>query len=372
MGSRGLIFFLLFLILAPACVEPYEFVVENKGPALVVEGFLSDVSYNESVAFPSDGRYFSISLRYAGDVVNGKDLAVPTAAVSLRSESGEQWKYTESSSEAGKYELQVADFEAVLGKAYKLRIELPNEEIYESNWERLPMPQLAPMGAINFEEVERQEYVMLAGVKEVRTVKGINVYINLPENVSGSPAFYRWKFSPTWTYSAPLADEGDTYYKCWATSSNYLSEYALQEDNTGGYRKPLFFIETIKNERIFERFSLLVTQQIMSEEFFYFWKEMKERAEGEALLDTPPYNLQTNLQAITGKRRVSGYFGVVQEQASRWYFSKAELSYWVENTLRADCEVKYGPPWDPPAADCFNCEDYINGKASILAPAWWR
>ena len=360
----------LFAVFCLACVEPYEFAVENRQATLVVEGYISDASYKKSTNFPADGRYFTVLLRYAGAVVNATNQVVPHASVSLQSDRGEIWEYTESVDEPGKYLLYYEDFEAVQGRAYKLKIKLPNEETYESEWETLPSA-VAPMGSIGFEEVERQVYKVQAGEQAVRWVKGVRVYIGLPEIDSGSAAFYRWNFDPDWIYIAPLAASTDPNYKCWVTSKNYLSNYTLQKDNMGGYRKELAFIETIRNERIFEKLSILVTQQAMSEGFFQFWKEMKERAEGEVLLDIPPYNLQTNIRNTGGAGKASGYFGVVREQASRWYFSKEELSYWVDNPLKADCLVVYKPD-DPPAPPCLNCQDYMFGEATTVAPSWWR
>jgi hypothetical protein len=139
----------------------------------------------------------------------------------------------------------------------------------------------------------------------------------------------------------------------------------LLKANRGGIKQDLLFMEVIRNERIFECFSLLIIQQVLSEDYFYFWKEMKDSYEG-ALFDVPPYNLQTNIHAINGNRKVAGYFGVVEEQATRWYFSKEELSYWVENTLKPDCLG------DPPSPQCTNCQEYINGEAISQFPAWWR
>lgn len=123
---RSLIFFVA--VLCFACVGSYEFTETRKQQGLVVEGYLSDVSYNEPVNFPSDGRYFTVSLRYTSDVNNSKDEMAPKASVSLLSDTGEEWEYSESLREPGKYVLRLPDFEAEGGKAYKLHIELANEE----------------------------------------------------------------------------------------------------------------------------------------------------------------------------------------------------------------------------------------------------
>jgi hypothetical protein len=359
---------ILVLVMCFSCIEPYEFVIEEDEPALVVEGYISNVSYDETVQYPSDGRYFAVKLGYTSDVTNRRGIVAANAIVHLEDETGRQWAYTELADEPGKYLLLWKDFEAVAGRKYKLKITLPNEETYESEWETLPPP--APMGDIGFTEVEKQVYQMEAGEQVVVTIRGVNVYVEVPEQDREKPVYYRWDFDPTWIYIAPLARSSEPDYKCWASNNNYLSNYVLQMDNRGGYRKELFFMEVDRNERVFEELSVLVVQQSVSEAYYYFWKEMQEQVESGGLFETPPYNLQTNLKAVGNDRKVSGYFGVVNEEANRWYFNKEELSYNVQNTLRADCEVVYGP--GGPAPSCLSCLSYTRGEATNIEPEWWK
>lgn len=94
---------------------------------------------------------------------------------------------------------------------------------------------------------------------------------------------------------------------------------------------------------------------------------MQEQNESSQLIDKPPYNLDTNFQSLNGEKRVSGYFGVVHEQAKRWYFDKKDLSYFVENTLQKDCTV----PFQDKAPECFDCREYSFGITSNVKPSWW-
>ena len=86
----------LLVVCAVGCVEPYEFVIENNEPALVIEAFLSDKSFNETLDYPSDGRYFSVKLTTTTDVTNVRPLPVKSAQVQLVNDRGEVWQYTES------------------------------------------------------------------------------------------------------------------------------------------------------------------------------------------------------------------------------------------------------------------------------------
>ena len=358
-------FTLLFII--AGCIEPYEFVVRNQSPSLVVEAYLSDKSFNETLGYPSDGRYFTVKLSETGDVTNSRPRPVTGAVIELEVSNGELLVYTETA--GGVYKLMNADFKARHGLQYRLRI-YQNEDTYESAWEALPDTEIPAMGEIEFTEKESQLYVMESKKWVLRERQVAQVNVQVPKNTTGEQIFYRWTYAPMWIYVAPLISQNDSVYKCWATDPNYIPSYALQVDQSGQYKKELFSIPTIRNERIFEKFSVLVTQHAMSEPFYNYWKELQDQNEGGMLMDTPPFNLRTNFTSSTDDRAVSGYFGVTSEQARRWYFDKTQLSYHVENTLRADCLVVYGP--GPPAEECLDCRFYSFGIATTRRPPWWE
>lgn len=363
---KRLRFLLLFLLIA-GCIEPYEFVIRDASPSLVIEAYISDRSFTETLSYPSDGRYFTVKLSETGDVTNSRPKPVNGAIVELESSAGERFVYNPAAD--GLYMLINNDFKAEAGVTYRLRVSLEDETVYESGWEALPDTEVPPMGDISFTEDEKQVYVMEAMQWVLRPKKIFTANIHVTENPSRETIYYRWTYEPMWIYFAPLGSSIDPGYKCWATDKNYLNSYTLQTDRAGGYRKDLFFMPTIRNERIFDQLSVLVLQHATTEPFFSFWNEMQQQNEGSALLDIPPYNLKTNFTSLAGGKRVSGYFGVVKEQAKRWYFSRKDLSYNVVHTLRADCLVDYGP--GGPAPECLDCREYSFGKATTVEPSWW-
>ncbi len=173
-----------------------------------------------------------------------------------------------------------------------------------------------------------------------------------------------------WVYIAPLASVAQAERVCWATNTNYLSKYEIQLDNVGGYVKDLFFMEVPQNERIITDFSMLVRQYTTSEDYYYFWDELREQTNRGSIFDVPPYNLQSNfISTQGGNLRVSGYFGVVEEQAKRWYFNRKDLSYYTEDYLLRICSV---PCRGCPAEECLSCLEYTNGDATNVKPEWWR
>ncbi len=354
-------YFILFWIVI-SCIEPYEFAIKNNEPTLVVEAYISDKSFEETVDYPSDGRYFTVKLTTTGDVTNSRPQPVQEAQVHLANDEDEVWDYTESS--PGVYSLFDDDFKAEAGVRYKLVVMLSDETIIESDWEYLPEVSVPAMGDINFKEEEFQKYIVEANEDVIVNAKGIRTEVTIAENISDQPIYYRWTFVPHWIYIAPFGSRLDV---CWATDPYYIRNYTLLQHNKAGtLNVGLFLLETVRNERFFERFSTLIVQHAMREENYFFWKEMQEQNENGAIFNKPPFNLSTNFHSLTDDRRVSGYFGVVQEQAKRWYFDKSELSYYVENTLQKDCSV----PFQDPAPECFACGAYSNGIV-VSKPDWW-
>jgi len=358
------LFHIIFILLSVSCVEPYQFRIEDTAPALVIEGIITDKSYNESLGFPSDGRFFSIRLTRTGDVINTRPQPVRNATVQLESEL-ESWSYEEK--DDGLYELTDPDFKALPGINYRMRIQT-EETSYTSDWESLPLTDAPPINAINFTETQKSTYIVEAGETVIRERRGIEANVRVPDNTTGSTVYYKWSFSPTWVYRAPLTSVSDAGHVCWVTSETFLADYVLQAHRIGIYSKELFFIETVRNEIIFERLSVLVSQLTLNEDYFYFLSEMKDQLESGGITGKPPFNLNTNFQSSSGER-VIGFFSVANESSSRWYFDRKDLSYNVENTLKADCLVDYN---GPPAPPCLDCRTYQSGLPSTTRPEWWN
>jgi hypothetical protein len=366
------LWFIVILFSFSWCIEPYDFKIINNEPTLVVESYISNKSYLESLDFPSDGRYFEIKLKRTSDVSNIHDQAESNAKVTLLNNLNEEWEYSEAPHGSGRYFLFNNEFKAQKSVQYKLQINLANGESYESSWEMLPETHVQEMGDISFKEVVEQGYVREAGEEIIRDIDGVEIYVNLPENNMDTPLFYRWNFTPIWIYTTtfPPRNPADKNPKCWITNNYYLTNFILQKDNAGGYPQKLTFLKTTGNHRVYKKFSLLITQRIMSEEYFNFWNEMQEQSEKGGLFDTPPSNLKTNFKALNTNNKVSGYFGVVEENATRWYFDINDLSYQVEDDVIELCNISYGPD-GPGGPECYNCIEYPYGDPSSSKPSWW-
>jgi hypothetical protein len=362
--------FILLGMLLTACIEPYDFRVEDVKPTLVVEGFISDASFNDTYAYPSDGRYFSINLSYTNDVINIRGSNVVGAQINIVDDLGGSWSYTEINEDPPRYLLLDDNFKAIEDRSYQLKIKLSNGDSYESEWTGLPEAEVAEIGDIDFIEDESLGLDYISGEEVIRNIQGMRATINLPPNNTEEAIYYKWSYDPTWIYKTPLPTYRlNSVDVCWAKNKLYLNTFDMVEDYTGGYIQNLFYMRTDGNERIYDKISVLITQQVMQKDHYFFYKELKDRASTGIIFDQLPFNLPSNIKALDNTKQVFGFFGVVKEQAKRWYFDKDELSYYVINNLAENC-IKYAT--GTPAAECISCLDYSHGKAVAEEPYWWN
>lgn len=354
---------LLFLILV-SCVDPFEFVIEENDFNIVVEGYISNIAYDSTLSFPSDGRYFSVFLRKTSNVDNVKDEVIPDAQVSLVDQNGNEWEYDETT--PGYYLLRDTHFRALADVQYKLTIRLEDGNEFESSWEKMPVG-IPAMGEISFTETSKLVYDFKIDERVIVEQKGIDVNVRLPQNDIGQKINYKWNFTPTWIFEAPLAQDFSDVKVCWATNKSYLSQNELHQDLVGGYSKKLFYTDTELNERVYYKLSVLIVQQALSDRYYEFWREVKDQSERGGLFEAPPYNIITNIKPTNNNLSVDGFFSVVHEQAKRWYFDTSDLSYQVVNRSRETCES----PRPPVPQRCFNCLSYNGGVATNVKPDWW-
>lgn len=352
-----------------SCIEPFSFDVDNVEAPLVIEAYISDVSYKETINYPSDGRYFKVNLRY-GQRILSKGQTVKDAVVTLISEKGDRWLYSAVQNKLGTYILSDPNFKAVAGIKYKLHILLTNGEEFESEWVGFD-PTFRPMGNISFIETERYENEFRAGQEKpvVRLKKGINLTVEIPENLV-EKTYYKWEYDATWIYIAGKLPPRHPNYRCWVRSNGtYLSQYSIAEINTGRFSQELVFISVESNFRVAEGLSVLVSQQIISKEHYNFLSELEEQSLTGSIFSPPPYNLKTNYHHINGEKQVFGFFSVVHEEAKRFYFSEDDLSYSISNSTVEACRAL---PMTYPGDPCVNCLNYnYGGTPTLTKPFWW-
>lgn len=357
--SRLTIPILIFLILS-ACIEDFEFDGISAGEGIVVEGFISNQSYNDLLSLPLSPRYFTLKLSNVGEVENVRNEPVLGAKIELHQDNSVVYDYAEI--EGGEYGLFYETFRAEPGSEYHLEITLADGRKIVSEIQTLEREM--DMGTFSLEEDINVDYENIRGEVSITEQEGINFYVTTLANETEEPIYYKWDLSITWIFSADLLEDNHPLKFCWATSENYYQQFQLLEDYKGGVQNELFFLKT-KNSRLNHGFSVLVRQMGMSPDYHLFYKEVQKQLDQSELFATPPYNIKSNLSS--GDIEVFGYFGVVNEDFGRWYFDKDKIDNyggWVDDL----CEL--GPPW---AAYCFDCREwtYDDRPVTSYMPDWW-
>ncbi|MCK5788215.1 MAG: DUF4249 domain-containing protein [Chlamydiia bacterium] len=358
------LFILLLTFSLYSCVEKYDINIVNKVDGVVIEATISNISYNKTLKYPSDGRLFQVKLKSLSDVNNVSDKVISNAIVTLIDDRGNRINYTESP--PGTYSIYNHDFAAEFGVKYKLNVQVPTGEEFESSWETLPEKE-TKMGEISVEETSMPRYVWGANnEKRVEYFDGINLNVKLNNN-SKEYKNYRWTYDLLWVFISPRPKNSSPVKTCWMTDKHYLKQQTIEKSKTNSSKK-LFFIETIGNYRMYTYFSVLIHQQILSEGFYNFNKDLNKQSNRSGIFATPPFNLQTNYKCINGDKSVYGYFGVITEDATRWVFNKDDLSYPIINDIAETCGPVQSPPTGP--TSCDSCMEQLGGP-STSPPLWW-
>lgn len=352
-------FFLFVNLTVSACVEAYEFPIASEvKEGIAVEGFVSNMSYNDLLPLPQPARYFTVKVFNLGKVKNLRNSPVEGAEIELHDSMGEVYDYAEIDN--GEYGLFYEDFKAQEGRTYKIIIRLSTGVVIESDFEVLPSAM--PLGEVHIEELIEEKYDNVKGEQVIVELEGMNLNITTEPNKSNAPKYYKWDFMTTWIFNARRADDQSPVKYCWATSKYYLEEFVLLEDVKGDTKAELFFLETL-NPRLNHGFSVLIRQTLMSEDYYSFWNEILKQKSQSELFAPPPYNIHTNVSS--DELEVFGYFAVVDEKYTRWYFDKHE----VEN-YGGHVETCHDAPSYP--LSCYDCREFTyDGPATHITPTWW-
>lgn len=113
---------LLFVMMSVACVDPLKFDVGSaKSPPIVVEGFITN----------EPGPYeVRVTNSYTVDSVVTLQTPVPVQRLTISDDAGNSEDLTKN--DKGAYQTKANGIQGTVGRAYKLRIELPNGRVYET------------------------------------------------------------------------------------------------------------------------------------------------------------------------------------------------------------------------------------------------
>ncbi len=353
-------------LMLTACIDPIEFDADSESRRIVIEGQITNISYNERMSLPEFPAPFMVRVQYTGPVNNERNEPITDADVILLDDTGSTWTYVYDS-EFMQYVMTDDEFRAEAGRSYTLRVTFSNGEVYESAPQQ--MKAGPPIGELDPELTSRLQEVDIGGQVGFRERKGVELSVNIPELDQEETLYLRYKAVPSWVYVAPIPPDDSPVKTCYVTNIYYFKKVLTRMERSGGYPLEVLFLETVFNSRLEHDFTVYVTQYSLDKEAYEFWDQLAlQQRSGGGIFDPPPFELKSNVFNVNDPdEKVSGFFYVAHESSVRWFINASELPY--------DIDLGPGPCSTPPLPEeCFNCLKYRGGSSSVtnIRPDWWR
>jgi len=253
------------------------------------------------------------------------------ATVSVEDSSGGSLAFVET--EAGKYISNPLSLN--LSDKYRLKITTSSGENYVSDY--VPVKETPPIDSVSWQQQN-----------------DVSIYLNThdPQN---STKYYRWDYTETWQYEAPLnaelsqdngalffVDSTNQTFDCWRNlnSSAILigTSIALNQDVIN--KEPITIVPQ-NSQKISIRYSILVKQYAITPEAYQYYSILKKNTENlGSLFETQPTQLVGNIQSVKNPSEVViGFFTASSVQQKRIFISKNDVSNWNFLDSNRDCGV---------------------------------
>ncbi|RED96657.1 DUF4249 domain-containing protein [Marinoscillum furvescens] len=356
--------YLPLIVLIASCQEIISFEIDESEDVVVIDGFISNKSYQDVIAASGDGRYFEVTVRRSKPIGEFSPIGIDYATVHLEAGSGALIPLEHSDN--GIYKLCDQTFRAVEGEAYRVVAHF-DEQTFTSGWQSLPSGEnIISRPKIDYQT--RTEYSFATGKREILETEMLLYKTTLPDNESSTPDFYTWDFHTSWIYEAWLAGKNSSVRRCYVHSAYYIDDLTLATVKSKGPVTEIFAIP-VDNARLDHQFTVFVTQKKLSPEFYEYLDGLKEQTVRGTIFDSPPYNLPTNITGGEGVR-TAGFFTVVNENHYRWFTNHTDLGFAGLWDYSTSC-INNAP--GPRPADCYDCRQHRgSGNVTNARPAWWR
>lgn len=311
---KQLAFLFALFLMTSSCVEEYWPDIDiNADQLLVIEGKISN--------FPGP---YTVKLSKTRALTDLVQSPVNSAMVTIIDNLGNQEILIEKSS--GIYESNTTGIQGIIGRSYKVKIQLANGKVYESQFEELLNP-------IEVENVSVEESIKFAQNNMEVDQEGYQFYVS-SKKAENSKTYFYWEMEETYEYRSDyrivFLYDGNTYEPteynplglaqtknkdtlrfCWKTQYfaeqfSYSTEYlSIPIVN----KLPLHFI-AFSDECLRYKYSVLVKQYTISEEAYTFLDKLKQQNNNQqALFTTQPFQIRGNVFNIEDPTEpVLGYF----------------------------------------------------------------
>jgi len=335
-----------------------------------------------------------IELSYASRIYNVANTPITGCEVSLKDNCGNIENLTESV--PGTY-ASSDSFKGIIGRSYKLIINTPSSQTYESTFERLNTP--TSIKSV-YNEIETKY-----NPNQLYSKIGYQFYVNTKEAIHDTN-YFLWRLKATYEYNVDfkvkyIFDKGilkifpnpDSIYKCWHTYTvNKVFTFSTEKLSTPIVdRFPLHFVST-ETRQLSIRYSLLVKQYSLTRNAYIFWNELEKLHTSDGVFNVKqPFQVKGNISNINNPNEtVLGYFFAAGIEEKRVFFDKPPLSvpfYYSKCELKHQDFSAYNDLWmtDPgywpiyittspdgaravPHPACIDCRE---SAGVIVKPDFW-
>ena len=356
--------FVIPLLVSSSCREEFMPDVEKYDNLLVVDGMITN----------EPGPY-TIRLSRSSNVNKPDYNPLPDCQVILHEKAGSSEVLKEV--EPGVYKTDSGGIRGQVGKSYKLEINTPDGERYESEF--IPMQPPVAIDTVKAELQYRETN------KYPRPLGGYQFYLST-EPAGEGDSYFLWKFEETYQYHSEFRihmiyrgmgienfPNRDSLYTCWKTQDVSQIFVGSTRGLTSSKidHEPIHYIST-ETKRLQVRYSLLVKQYSINSSAYSHWKAIKEQVAGDDFLfSSQPYQIRGNVYNTDNHNEaVLGFFTVGSVSKKRFFFNKPDAEFFYSKCVPNPdlMALAYTPPEQLPvyltntdegiafASDyCFDC-----------------
>jgi hypothetical protein len=214
-----------------------------------------------------------------------------------------------------------ANFPVKTGTAYRLQVQLPNGNRYESAAETLlAVPK---MKQVRFRPFALKQSSNATNAVETLPYLAFQVSTPLQTTDSRENARLRWTFFATYKFSDNLKK------LCYYNEALLNPQvFIYNGELLSAERLDTFSLAEIQlNHRLAEGFYVTVVQESLSENGYIYWDRVKQLSERSGnMFEAPAGKIITNITSMDNKiQPVYGYFYPTEQDTARLFISPAEV-----------------------------------------------
>lgn len=374
--NKKLSILLLSLLLPFGCIKEFQPGDYGESPSyVVVDAVINDQQEQQLI------RISKSTL-----MTDSEYLHLPDCKVKVVDILGNEFLFQEKNNS---YEGLIDTEFLYLGNSFKIHFSIPEGKEYESAYEEL---KASP-------PIDSVYYIL----DESQTKIQFYVDFQSAENYS---KYYKWDLEEThehhatWPIGNYYTDNKFVYvpyswdlFVCYSTLQikRIYSASTVNLNENSSIKIPLNTVDN-STQRLFHRYSLLVSQASLSADAYSYWETLKKNnQESGGLYDSQPSNSEGNVKCLSSpEEKVLGYFGVSSISYERVfidevpdltfpdYFECAEVPIEITEIL-SSTETSWPIYFVPVPAgypgyltgdyDCFDCREE---GGDTIPPDYWR